>query len=304
MPGSVKSAVTLVFLSTLGLSLRWSEAPRSVAAAQVSPTATAGPSTIRSMAVLTSFVTAYNRGDLAGVFATMAMTHSNNSGYYDCDPATLLGVRLQAPRTLAQWFKARFAEHDAYTVEALLQSRVRPRSVGFQGRRASDVFRAQGTVSLAENSKMVVDERGSGLVRVMLGSPCERERLLSRAARARGMLVALLDAYNARDLSRVMQLVAPSVTYRDCTVAGQGRVNLRGRKSVARWLRTRLAVADRFTLPAIAPSAFTVSGTGTSTRVGLAVVRPGVGRVVVSVRTDIADRAIMSVRITNSFPCP
>lgn len=238
----------------LGLSSRATPASPPVTPTPV-PTLT--PTQQRAEQVVRAFYAAYNRRDVPAIFALLP----NNLRYIDCDYTHHRSVLPQSKPELQRWLRARFREHDRFTLVGAWFADPGPGKVGVVG----DVIRTSDSLDrLVGSGLMPADDNGLGkfvvrpngrldLVDLVSYSGCAAGTLPhdAKPRKERALAHDFLDAYNRHDVTDVSALLSDNIVYDDCDFSQGKSVESSGKSAVEAWLRTRFAAGDRLTRPRI-----------------------------------------------------
>ncbi|HZU13744.1 MAG TPA: hypothetical protein VFB58_12965 [Chloroflexota bacterium] len=211
---------------------------------------------VRACAVLRTYVSAYNQGDLQTALSVL-----DPSGYsFDCDFVWNQVDKIwreksggPARMTAARWLRDRFAEHDRFRVTIMvggvMDDSLSPLVFGFTGVRSNDVLAARGEPPYdLMGSKGVLNDRETRILGMTLGDStnCARYRYPAGASaeRTRAVVQAFLDAYNAHDLPRVLQTLSKDVSYRDGGSAHRMSAMLEGKVAMEHRLRVLFRAGD------------------------------------------------------------
>ncbi|HEX6510515.1 MAG TPA: hypothetical protein VF221_23035 [Chloroflexota bacterium] len=261
------------------------------------------PSNFRGRIVMRAFLTAYNRHDVQAVLTTLAPWYKHFF-YSDCDYALMEGrvFRSGSRNDLTSWLRARFAEGDHFGGIRMVSRPSAPSAVGFLARRTSNVLQAQGLALPMGMPKAVLDSEGNRLRRVVIDDcPPSLAQRRPSGYRTRGLVQALLDAYNNQDVARILELMDdPQLTdqrlaYSDCVAPATHPFIVHDRASLSAWLDARFSVGDH--LQRIGPIlATTASASVRLQRTGRSL--PGRRPITMTVRVDRLGQALQAITIS------
>ncbi len=236
-----------VWAVSVGVALAFLTLPHPVALGAAASTPTVTPAQTR--AVIERFYAAYNLGDLPGALATLGTQLT----YADCDYARDMPSLLSSKQAMIPWLRARFAEHDHFTATNIAAGGIDangtsiPNVANMSATRTNDILQAQGLPPQPVGAKVIVDN--SGWIERVVSITFSDCSLLApptgpNQGRTRGLVEAFLDAYNAHDGARVLELVSPSVVLRDRSFASARTSTVEGRWQLHAWLRRRFHNED------------------------------------------------------------
>lgn len=223
--------------------------------AQAAPVSTPPPLTpdqMRHVQAVLAFYDAYNRHDVGTLLSLLASPFR----YDDCNFSTHRPVEIEAAQPLRRWLRARFSDHDQFQVVGDFGADPGPGMAGVQG----DVIRHSDSLDpLVSRGLIPSDNNGLGKFVVTASDKIELAGIAgtnfclagtrphgAKPRQERALANAFVRTYNRHDLRGVLNTLAPTVSYSDCSTAGgtAKAQTLSGRSAVAAWLRSRFMAGD------------------------------------------------------------